>query len=383
MNDLPTDTARTEEEVAATSRTIFGGVGFNKFNGAGFDGVEVFHAMRGAFERAMNQFSETVHESSYIFGGCHVCIRIVGCQLAQHIVQPFSHLQIPTTGSNAPQLTIDLWDENATDIRCYTGSRGTCHGWTDVTSMSSDGRFIGQLQPNTLTCFDRNAQHIVGSIAWSNQIFIYERAKPLSRLLLEWHNDQDIQVIHAGLVSRDGQGVLFVARSGSGKSTASLACLCAGFHYLGEDFIGLQRARDGSFVGYSLYNSVFLETGHLERFPEFMPYVIKGQPHEVKSVVVLSHIFPKRLERVAPIRAVVLPKVVDAPKSRFRPVSKARALLALGTSSLIEIPSRGMESFAKLAQLVEQVPTYWLELGRDLESIPACIDELLTKVDEA
>ena len=42
-----------------------------------------------------------------------------------------------------------------------------------------------------------------------------------------------------------------------------------------------------------------------------------------------------------------------------------------------------MESFSKLAQLVEQVPTYWLELGRDLESIPACIEALLTKGDEA
>lgn len=379
---MSNDTPGTERVLATTSRTIFGGVGFNQFNGEGFDGSEVFQAMRGAFEHATKQFPETVHESDYLFGGHHVRIRIVGSQLAQHIVQPFSHLRIPTTGSNSPQLTIDLWDENATDIRCYTGARGTHdHKWPDVTSISSDSRFVGQLQPHTLSCFDRNAQHIMGSIAWSDRIFIYERAKPLSRLLLEWHNDQNIQVIHAGLVSRHGQGVLFVAKSGSGKSTASLACLCAGFHYLGEDFIGLQRAGDGSFNGHSLYNSAFLETGHSERFPEFTPYVIKGQPHEVKSVVILSHVFPERLEQVAPIRAVVVPRVVNTPNSRFRPASKGQALLTFGPSSLIEIPSRGMESFARLAQLVEQVPTYWLELGRDLESIPECIEELLAKSD--
>ena len=300
MNDLSKDPVRTEGGVVGASRTIFGGVGFNKFNGSGFNGAQVFHAMGRAFKRAMRQFPETVQESGYIFGGHYVRIRLVGSQLAQHIAQPFSHLRTETTEPNTPKLTIDLWDENATKIRCYTGLRAGSPGWTSVTSKSFDGQFIGQLQPNTLTCFDRNAQHIVGSIAWSNRIFTYERAKPLSRLLLEWHNDQDIQVIHAGLVTRHGQGVLFAAKSGSGKSTSSLACLCAGFHFLGEDLIGLQIMGDGSFVGHSLYNSVFLESGHLERFPEFMPYVVKGQPHEVKSAVILSHVFPERLEQVAP-----------------------------------------------------------------------------------
>jgi hypothetical protein len=259
-------------------------------------------------------------------------------------MQPFSHLRTDTTDPDTPQLTIDLWDENATGIRCYTGSRASGPEWTEVTSMSSDGRFVGQLLPNTLSCFDRNVQHIVGSIAWSQRTFIYERAKPLARPLLEWHNDRHIQVIHAGLVSQHGQGVLFAAKSGSGKSTSSLACLCAGFNYVGEDFIGLQKLGDGSFVGHSLYNSVFLETGHLARFPELRPYVIQGMSHEEKSVVILSHVFPERLERCASIRAVVLPRVVDAPESRIRSASKGQALLTLGPSSLIEIPRRLSEN---------------------------------------
>ena len=362
------------------ARTVFGGAGFNKINGSGFNGADVIHAMEGAFEHAMREFPDTINESSYRFGGHAVDIRIVGNELAKHIVQAFSHLRTNTSEPHATKLTIDLWDENATNVRCYNGARAACQGWTDVTSMSSDGRFIGQLQPNTLTCFDRKIRRIVGSIAWSDQTFIYERAKPLSRVLLEWYNDQNIQVIHAGLVSRHGQGILFVANSGSGKSTASLACLGAGFHYVGEDFIGLQRLEDGTFVGHSLYNSVFLETGHLARFPELRPYVIRGQPHEEKSVVILSHVFPERLQRVAPISAVVLPRVADDSESQFRPISKSKALLALGPSSLMEIPSRGMDGFSRLAQLVEQVPTYALGLGRDLGSIPRCVKELISEV---
>ncbi len=366
-----------------TRRTIFGGLGFNQVNGTDFNGAEVFHAMQGAFEQAMMQFPETVYESNFLFSGQPVRIRVVGGDFAQHIVQPFAHLQNDKTGRRTPQLTIDLWDENATNIRCFAGSRGTCHGWEDVTSMSPDGRYIGQMQPNTLTCFDRNTQHIVGSIAWSDQIPIYERAKPLSRLLLEWNNDRHIQVIHAGLVSQHGQGVLFVAKSGSGKSTTSLACLCTGFDYVGEDFIGLEKLRDGSFVGHSLYNSVFLETGHLARFPELSPHVIRGAPHEEKAVVILSHVFPERLARVATIRAVVLLRVAGESESRLRSISKSQALLALAPSSLIEIPSRGIDGFSRLAQLVEQVSTYALELGRDLESIPRRVEELIAEINRS
>jgi len=377
MHNIPINTGCIKEVVPTTRRTVFGGAGFNKINGADFEGGVAFQAMGAAFERAMRKFPENVHESCYIFGGNSVRIRIIGRQLAQHILQPFSHLRVDTTGSIPPQLTIDLWDENTTNVRCYTRSRANGTGWTQVTSMSSDGQFIGQLLPNTLTCLDRKAQRIIGSIAWSRRVFIYERAKPLARLLLEWHNDRNIQVLHAGLVSRHDQGVLFVGKSGSGKSTASLASLCAGFNYLGEDYIGLQTLSDGSFIGHSLYSSAFLDAGHLTRFPQLEPYIIKGRPQEKKSVVILSQVLPGRIERSVPIRILVLPYLINASESRIRPASKVDALLALGPSSLIELPSRGMDSFGKLAQLVEQVPAYWLGLGRDQNSIPQCVEEII------
>ena len=95
----------------------------------------------------------------------------------------------------------------------------------------------------------------IGTIAWNKQISVYERAKPMARLLLEWCNDHGRQVIHAGLVAYQGQGILFAGKSGSGKSTSSLACLCGEFNYLGEDYASLPRLLDGSFLGHSLDNS--------------------------------------------------------------------------------------------------------------------------------
>jgi hypothetical protein len=134
--------------------------------------------------------------------------------------------------------------------------------------------------------------------------------------------------------------------------------------------------------GHSLYNSVFLETVHLTRFEELLPYAIKGRlPHEEKSVIILSQVFPERLKRTVPIQMLALLRVADTPRPRFRPASKGEALLALGPSSLLQIPNRGLgvRGFNRLAQLVEQVPCYWLEVAGDLRSIADGVDELLAR----
>jgi len=248
---------------------------------------------------------------------------------------------------------------------------------------SRDRRFLGQHLPHTFSCLDRESGQILASIAWHDRIFIYERAKPLARLLLNWHNDRDVQVIHTGLVARQNKGLLFVGKSGSGKSTTSLACVMAGFDYVSEDYVGLQTCADGAFTGHSLYNSVFLNTGHLERFTTLAPYAIRGRPpHEEKSVVILSEVFPQQLVRAVPIRAVVMPRVIDTTDAQLHRSSKGEALLALGPSSLLQIPNRGLGAggFQKLAQLVEQVPCFRLGVGTNLGSIPQRLEELVQEV---
>ena len=308
-------------------------------------------------------------------------IRIVGDHLADDICRPFSHLRIEEN-HQAPQLTIDFWDDQKGPNPRQIPARENLL-WTETTVRSHNNLFVGENLPHTFSCLNRRGGHLMASIAWRDRMFIYERAKPLARLLLDWYNGLNLQVIHAGLVAHAGNGVIFAGKSGSGKSTTSLACVCGGLGYLSEDYVALEQLRDGSFVGHSVYNSIFLETSHLMRFTDLIPYAIKGErPAEEKSVIVLSQVFPERLERSVPIRALALVRAGIASESRFRKASKGEALLAVGPSSLLQIPNRGLgvRGFTKLAQLVECVPCYWLETAGDLTSIAGCVKQLLGEV---
>ena len=86
------------------------------------------------------------------------------------------------------------------------------------------------------------------------------------------------------------------------------------------------------------------------------------------------------LKEFLSVSAIALPCVLQADKSRIRRASRAETLLALAPSSLI-MPqlSAGMQGFQKLVSLVEQVPCYWLELGRELSEIPDRVDELIER----
>jgi hypothetical protein len=231
-----------------------------------------------------------------------------------------------------------------------------------------------------VTWLDRQARQLVAWRSSAAEYSLYERTKPLRLMLRVWYDDEHVQFVHSGLVARVGHGALLAGGGGAGKSTTSLACLRAGLDFLGDDFIGLEEQPDGSFVGHSLFSTVRLERHQMARFPDLSEQALVSRDAlDPKSLLFLTEIFPERLPRAAAIRVLLLPRVVDAEISRLAPASPAQALLALAPSTVIAALGPGFQGFERLARLVRSVPTYWLELGRDLRSIPACVDEALAR----
>lgn len=315
-------------------------------------------------------------------------LRIVGSGLAEHVMGVFSHLLVQGNRAGS-HLKIDLWDGSETAISCPLKAepvesdllQSTWYVEFGLILGSPEDRFVGCQRPQVVTWFDRANQHLVGWVAGSHDLCLYDRGKPLLFPLLLWHSDQGTDVIHACLISKGGRGVLFVGRRGLGKSTSALACVQAGFSYLGDDYIALEATESGSFLGHSLYSSTWLMADHLSCFPRLIPDAIYAQhPEHEKSLALLSQIFPSQLARVAPIRALIIPRVTNAGSARIRPASKGEALFALAPKSLILLPSSRVRALDQLTKLAEQVPAYWLELGSALNQIPNRIEGLLDSV---
>ena len=113
---------------------------------------------------------------------------------------------------------------------------------------------------------------------------------------------------------------------------------------------------------------------HIKRFPDLQPL---GHPpyydYEQKFVLYLTEAFPGSLRQRASIDAVVLPRVVDAEVTTVRPATKAATLMAIAPTSVMLAPRPNRAAFERLTQLVQNTPSYWLELGRRVDLIPNAV----------
>ena len=241
----------------------------------------VFAAMESAFERAREGKPERMRQAFYRFGGKLVRLRVLGVALAEQIMRPFFHLLEGESSIASPQLQIDLWDELETGIPCLP-----CRTSDAITTTrpqftpSENGRFGAYQYRRSVVAFDRVKPRMVGWFVRSDQLELPDLSRPLYAPLLLWHRDNGIHAVHAAAVQRRGVGVLFGGPAGCGKSTSALSCLCQGFSYLGDDYVGLEEQNHGTFRACSLYSSAHVDSEHLKRFPALATSAIQVSPGE-------------------------------------------------------------------------------------------------------
>ncbi|RYX83089.1 hypothetical protein EON83_16185 [bacterium] len=308
----------------------------------------------------------------YRLAGQTVQMEVVGDELARHMLAPFSHLK---THDQPPALRVCLWDAKQTGVDCPEGlpTEFRSDEWGSVSQSFAYGyerRYVEYRSRAGTTWLDRASNCLYGCYDDAGQFNIYDYSRPLPWLLPIWCNDLGVQSVHAGMVSWKGSGVVIVGASGSGKTTTTLACLDGGFDYLGEDQIGIGE-NEGGFTGFSFYNTARVDAKHLQRFPQLSPYA--RHESEQKTLLMLGELFASQLVGEAPLKMIVLPKVMPSEKTRIQPATSAEALRAVAANSLMLPIGGGRRGFERLARLVRQVPCYWLHLGHDFERVSEVI----------
>ena len=244
-----------------------------------------------------------------------------------------------------------------------------------LTIPSDDGRHVIHVpnHSNSVWALDRARGSIAGCVAPPASLSIFERGKPLLPMLEFWFGEGHRQVLHAGLVSTAGRGILFAGPNGAGKSTASLCCLRAGFDYLGDDRVVLEASPRG-FLGHSMYGVTWMDPVHLRRFPDVLTEAFADERWaDPKRIVFLSHLYPGSLPSTVPIAHVVLPRVRGVGPSSLTAATRGDALRALAASCVVTGPRLGPAGLRLMTKLVEACQCHWLNLGDDLDAVAGCV----------
>ncbi len=353
------------------------------------DAADRFTQMRASFEQARQAEPSRLRQFDCDFAGRAVRIRTVGRLLGEHVERSTAHLRRDAAGE--PALRIDLWDQSDTGITWQMAAESGGAGIDQWFATSPDRRYVAQESPHTMTWLDRTAGHVVGWTPDASAFNLGERARVAYYPVLLWMHDRGLPIAHAGLVGRDGRGVLVVGHSGQGKSTASLAGLLGGLDFVSDDHVWIEPWRGATkaeFVGHGLYASVNVHPGQREMFPELTEHLHeRTSPLEDKQLVFLGPVFGQRVVSRCRIVAVAMPMLTRGRRG-VAPADRTDALMTLTGGSLIDWSFIRMpgapERLATLGAMVRGLPCHWLRIrrGRDgLADIPPMLDSILAEAD--
>ena len=345
------------------------------------------------FDTAFAAFEKAGHNVGMLdrfctFGNLTVRLRFAGPALLPYMWPALSHLSCEPATS--PALTVCLWDRASTGVELAFpwNQKGRC-----VLDASLDPKLnpdlvrtyfkeehlhgLYQIATHTLNMMD--TKHHLGMfwIPDAHQVRDYDKCTPLRTIVQWWMRNHPFQLVHGGAVGTVRGGVLITGKSGSGKSSTTLACVRSGFLYGGDDYVLL--GSDPIPYVYSLYNSCSLDLAGMKRFPDFAPAAADSRTQRTeKAVLFLQDAFPEQVAKGFPIRAVVLPKVVANGTTRLVKASPAACLKALAPSTMFQLPGVGEPDLRWMARFVRKVPGYVLELGKDGHKVPELISGLLS-----
>lgn len=336
------------------------------------------------FERARRSLPGAERVLDLTLAGAMVRMRVVGDRLSDDLARAFAPALAGSTRAGPADLEIELWDEEETGVAwpwsAPQDDGATAWHWgEDLVSTSPEQQLISVEGPRWRARFDREGGRLVGAVASAVRQSLVERGQPLDLPLFLWHFDHGAQVIHASLVSREGRGILLVGPMGAGKTSAALACIEAGYEFLGDDHVAL--VEDGQRIaGHGIYGVARLWPTDLPRFGALEAAAIRPSTNQGtrKVLILLADLPGVRFAPAAEIRALVLPRPAGGSRSGLQAASPADALKAVAPMSILQLPvepvARGIE---RLTRLAERVPAFWLDMGDDPASTASAVDEVL------
>lgn len=349
--------------------------------------TQLFESAWSAFTRAWQQ-SQTRRVVWLTVGGSVIRLLFVNDVIQSLFLPALAHLVIPAQAK--ADLDIAIWDSHSTGVPMVPPPWATddYRARGEIRGVEADALIQVAYHPGSgiLSLFHKTAQRALLWMATAEQCPSYEQAAPLRTLLHWWSAVRGQQLVHGAAIGTEDGAVLLTGKGGSGKSTTALGALSAGLFYLGDDYVLCSLAADPACV-FSIFNSakidhhtrqlLALSTDHLINRGSFLAEAQNALAPE-KGVLLVRNYRPELVRVSLPLRAVLVPQIMNRDETEVQPLKPAQAFVALAPTTVFQLPGAQREALAFLRRLVMQLPCYQLQLGHDLRQVPAVISALLS-----
>jgi HprK-related kinase A len=190
----------------------------------------------------------------------------------------------------------------------------------------------------------------------------------------------DLLLLHAGTLERDGLALLLPAMPGSGKSTLTAALSMRGWRLLSDEF-GAYDPNSCTFR--AVLKPIALKNESIEVIRRLTPEAVFGPEFPRTRKGTVAHLAPRadavaRRQQGARPGAVVLPRWEFGASTRFEPLSESAVFPALAFNAF-NYSLLGALSFRSVVRLVRQCLA-WQLVYSDLDDAMAVIDRMWPQV---
>jgi len=214
-----------------------------------------------------------------------------------------------------------------------------------------------------LSVYDTHKKQAYYIVSDTKKLPWYISGAPLHEIFYWWARSTNMHILHCGVVGTENNGIALLGSKGAGKSTMVLTCLENGFQYISEDYCIVTG--DESPVAHSLYNSAKFTDFTFEKFPHLAIHKKNNETVNGKHLVYYKDIYPKKLLKKLPIKALVSLNLDINGPSVLTKLNEEQAYLDMIASTTLQNPVYELSSTDFFQKMKLKITAYRLSFGAD------------------
>jgi hypothetical protein len=289
------------------------------------------------------------------------------------LLHALRHLEDPGSPAVRPEVRLQVWDSASTGVRMPPPPvpRSTFTDRGDLVGFGNSRYLVAFHWSEFSVCIlDRETGRGVYWVQDVGNLPYWTRSAPL-RTLLHWIlMDRGRHLVHGAVVGDEAAAVLLVGRGGSGKSSTALQCLAAGMRFLGDDYVAIAADPPRA---YSLFSTA--KVAPSQHWPTGRLLMPPG-PGDEKVVLALDGP-DAHLARQLPLSALATLRFGDGEVSAVEAVDPSTLLHAATFTTLAQLPHAGAPLHRMMCDILAQVTTTRIRLGRNPESVVSTVRSVI------